>query len=171
MGKKHFCFLQTAETGNRTPNSGVKGSGANHYPRAYAPHQTVLKKLNAECRDLCSLKVSPNNLATFKPETLLQKVKVHAPILHDVLGEISNKENKKKREVVTSDGPKAMKGAALLKSRNPHMSAMQHINGLLLDLGETKYKTINILAKSNYSVAPSTMSKKKYRLHNTTQTV
>ena len=30
-----FLF-QTAETGNRTPNSGVKGSGANHYPRAPA---------------------------------------------------------------------------------------------------------------------------------------
>ena len=29
-----FVFFQTAETGNRTPNSGVKGSGANHYPRA-----------------------------------------------------------------------------------------------------------------------------------------
>ena len=36
MGKKHFCFFQTAETGNRTPNSGVKGSSANHYPRAPA---------------------------------------------------------------------------------------------------------------------------------------
>ena len=36
MGKKHFCFFQTAETGTRTPNSGVKGSGANHYPRAPA---------------------------------------------------------------------------------------------------------------------------------------
>ena len=33
-----MCFFQTAETGNRTPNSGVKGSGANHYPRAPA-HQ------------------------------------------------------------------------------------------------------------------------------------
>ena len=33
MGKKHFCFFQTAETGNRTPNP-VKGSGANNYPRA-----------------------------------------------------------------------------------------------------------------------------------------
>ena len=32
-----FCFFQTAETGNRTPNSGVKGSGANLYPRAPAP--------------------------------------------------------------------------------------------------------------------------------------
>ena len=36
MGKKHFCFFQTAETGSRTPNSGVKGSDANHYPRAPA---------------------------------------------------------------------------------------------------------------------------------------
>ena len=37
MGKKHFfCFFQTAETGNWTPSSGVKGSGANHYPRAPA---------------------------------------------------------------------------------------------------------------------------------------
>ena len=31
-----FCFFQTAETGNRTPNSGVKGSGANHYHKAPA---------------------------------------------------------------------------------------------------------------------------------------
>ena len=37
MGKKHFCFFQTAETGNRTPNSGVKGSGANHYHYPRAP--------------------------------------------------------------------------------------------------------------------------------------
>ena len=36
MGKKHFCFVQTSETENRTPNSSAKGSGANHYPRAPA---------------------------------------------------------------------------------------------------------------------------------------
>ena len=35
-GRNSFCFFQTPETGNRTPNSGVKGSGANHYPRAPA---------------------------------------------------------------------------------------------------------------------------------------
>ena len=35
-GRNILCFFQTAETGNRTPNSGVKGSGANHYPRAPA---------------------------------------------------------------------------------------------------------------------------------------
>ena len=33
MGKKHLCLFQTAE---RAPNSGVKGSGANHYPRTPA---------------------------------------------------------------------------------------------------------------------------------------
>ena len=33
-GRNIFCFFQTAENGNRTPNSGVKSSGANHYPRA-----------------------------------------------------------------------------------------------------------------------------------------
>ena len=42
MGKKHFCFFQTAKTGNRTRNSGVKGSGANHYPRAPAHPLNVL---------------------------------------------------------------------------------------------------------------------------------
>ena len=41
MGKKQFCFFQTAETGNRTPDSGVIGSGANHYPKAPAH---ILKK-------------------------------------------------------------------------------------------------------------------------------
>ena len=35
-GRNIFCFFQTAETGNRTPNPGVKGSGANHYHRAPA---------------------------------------------------------------------------------------------------------------------------------------
>ena len=35
-GRNIFYFFQTAETGSRTPNSGVKGSVANHYPRALA---------------------------------------------------------------------------------------------------------------------------------------
>ena len=44
MGKEHFCFFQTAEIGNRTPDSGVKGSGANHYPRAPAPNSSAYAK-------------------------------------------------------------------------------------------------------------------------------
>ena len=39
-GRNFLCFFQTAKTGNRTPNSGVKGSGANHYPRAPAQINT-----------------------------------------------------------------------------------------------------------------------------------
>ena len=46
MEKKHFCFFETAETGNRTPNSGVKSSGANHYPRA--PALLAVEKAEAE---------------------------------------------------------------------------------------------------------------------------
>ena len=47
MGKKQFCFFQTAGTGNRTPDSGVKGSGANHYPRAPAQkHRQLLVHWN-----------------------------------------------------------------------------------------------------------------------------
>ena len=42
-GRNNFCFFQTAETGNRTPDSGVKGSGANHYPRAPALYQYKTK--------------------------------------------------------------------------------------------------------------------------------
>ena len=37
LAKDYFKNTRkTAETGNRTPDSGVKGSGANHYPRAPA---------------------------------------------------------------------------------------------------------------------------------------
>ena len=44
-GRNNFCFFQTAETGNRTPDSGVKGSGANHYPRAPAQWDHVTEML------------------------------------------------------------------------------------------------------------------------------
>ena len=42
-GEETFCFFQTADTGNRTPNFSVKGSGANHHPRA--PSQMLTCKL------------------------------------------------------------------------------------------------------------------------------
>ena len=41
--KNIFCFSQTAETGNRTQNSDVKGSGANHYPRPLARNPSKRK--------------------------------------------------------------------------------------------------------------------------------
>ena len=46
MGKKHFYFFQTAETGSRTPYSSVKGSGANHYPRAPARQVTSKQQVS-----------------------------------------------------------------------------------------------------------------------------
>ena len=52
MRKKHFCFFETAETGNRTPNTGVKGSGANHYPRAPALQVSKTGKLVGLLEDL-----------------------------------------------------------------------------------------------------------------------
>ena len=50
-GRNIFCFVQTAKTGNRTSNSGVKGSGASHYPRA--PALSSFRRI----RRLCSIRV------------------------------------------------------------------------------------------------------------------
>ena len=63
MGKTHFCFCQTAETGKRTPNSSVKGSGANHYPRAPARpnarcYQVSVLPFKAKIQYLLTLQVS-----------------------------------------------------------------------------------------------------------------
>ena len=52
MGKKHFCFFQTAETRNRTPDSSVKGSGANHYPRAPS-RQSLMNGAETDCQIRC----------------------------------------------------------------------------------------------------------------------
>ena len=50
-GRNIFCFFQTAETGNRTPNSGVKGSCANHYTRAPALIRYSPVKRSMPCHD------------------------------------------------------------------------------------------------------------------------
>ena len=52
MGKKHFCFFQTAGIGKRNPNSTVKGSGASHYPKAFSHNLT--KFMDAQRRMHCS---------------------------------------------------------------------------------------------------------------------
>ena len=44
MGKKHFLFLSNRR--DREPNSGVKGNGANHYPRAPSQHFHMNNKLH-----------------------------------------------------------------------------------------------------------------------------
>ena len=65
MGKKHFCFLQIAETGNRTPNSGGKGSGANHYPRPSAQNPAV------ETPAVLTANTSSSKFAHFSSKQLL----------------------------------------------------------------------------------------------------
>ena len=82
MGKKQFCFFQTAETGNRTPDSGVKGSGANHYPRA--PAQYPLEKQEFG-RVTSKLIISENigrmiNLSTLSQSTFRQLSKNYTSI-------------------------------------------------------------------------------------------
>ena len=65
-GRNIFCFFETAETGNRTPNSGVKGSGANHYPRAPAQqHEQVDKNWTTFLSsNICQQVDTFNNFAT-----------------------------------------------------------------------------------------------------------
>ena len=49
MGKKQFGFFQTAETGNRTPDSGVKCFGykiANQIEYLYLPQNIATLKLS-----------------------------------------------------------------------------------------------------------------------------
>ena len=62
MGKKQFCFFQTAETGNRTPDSGVKGSGANHYPRAPALVHGKFVHFSADNIDINDVNLDGKNI-------------------------------------------------------------------------------------------------------------
>ena len=73
MGKKQFCFFQAAETGNRTPDSGMKGSGANHYPRAPALLQFKRDKILLVFDKYCGL----NNLLTLRSLSLLITIFSH----------------------------------------------------------------------------------------------
>ena len=71
-GRNIFCFFQTAETGNRTPTTGVKGSGANHYPRAPALHLGRRESIPFGTKHMLSkhskLAIScGNNVITSKP--------------------------------------------------------------------------------------------------------
>ena len=50
-GRNIYRFFETAETGNRTPNSGVKGSGANHYPRA--PALISSRPISQQLQNIC----------------------------------------------------------------------------------------------------------------------
>ena len=72
VGKKHFCFFQTAETGNRTPNSGVKGSGANHHPRAPAPDIYMNISTSPDPAQIINLNFQPLELVSRYRDAQLQ---------------------------------------------------------------------------------------------------
>ena len=74
MGKKQFCFFQTAETGNRTPDSGVKGSGANHYPGAPALRYVVVWQHLYNNHQVCVRNLSSSDRYMLKIISLLETV-------------------------------------------------------------------------------------------------
>ena len=131
----------------------------------------ILIRLNAECKKLCSIKhfsilreVSPEKLSAFHPDLLLQEWRDHAPLLYDILKQIASKNWKNQPLMTRTDAAVAMGGAILLKSRNEQMSAIQHINGLLMDFAGTKDKTIDILSKKKLCVRSSTLAQKKKQI-------
>ena len=87
MGKKHFFFFQTAEIGNRASNTGVKGSGANHYPRAPAL-PSMWKKSNV---NPIHKKNYTKDKQNYRPVSLLCNVsKVFERLINDKLFLLSN---------------------------------------------------------------------------------
>ena len=70
----NFVSFQTAETGNRTPDSGVKGSGANHYPRAPA---LLLEPLRSVCNtaDIYAHSMPLNSLKHCKCTALMTNIR------------------------------------------------------------------------------------------------
>ena len=110
MGKKHFRFFQTAETGNRTPNSGVKGSGANHYPRAPAPYSDNKDMLNSKFSSSVSLRAKQDIWNLIKGEVNAEGVENRAvkEIQHkwkDLLSRAKKDLSNRKRPT-TGGGPK-----------------------------------------------------------------
>ena len=69
-GKKHFCFFQTAETGKRTPNSSVKGSGAKHRNRLHSLEANVMMGIKSQP---CS-----NNRGNIMFQAMLSKIMIVA---------------------------------------------------------------------------------------------
>ena len=58
-GEETFLFLSNRRTRNRTPNSSVKGSDANHYPRA--PDSNVSIEFRSPSPTIQSFSVVPNH--------------------------------------------------------------------------------------------------------------
>lgn len=96
----------------------------------------MMTLLSEECKHLCSIKFNsllrkcnPQQLLDFSMEDLVSEWKQEAPLLHQFLTTAASSTG-----APTTDRtpPICMAGSILLRARNIHMSAFQHIVGLLL---------------------------------------
>ena len=85
---QHFVLFQTAVTGKRAPNSSVKGSGANHYPRAPAHQVLCTLKSKYFCQKLLVLYITCSTVmytgeATSSPLLLSDHSQLYAQVTVD----------------------------------------------------------------------------------------
>ena len=90
--------------------------------------------LREECKQLCSVKTNsilrkctPQQLLNFSMESLISEWQREAPLFHQLLVTVASSNLPSIHQIPYI----CMAGAILLRSRNIHMSALQHIVGLL----------------------------------------
>lgn len=100
--------------------------------------EAVMDKLKKECIHLCSIKFlsilrkcTPEKLRQFSWDQLLSEWRSEAPLFYQFL-ETTAMSSSKLNEDVEQIPAVCLAGSILLRSRNIHMSAVQHILGLLL---------------------------------------
>ena len=96
----------------------------------------VMIQLSEECKHLCGTKFnsllrkcSPSQLLEFNMEALMSEWQHDAPLLHRFLVTAASSGSAPTTDQIP---PICMAGSILLRARNIHMSAFQHIVGLLL---------------------------------------
>ena len=96
----------------------------------------LMAQLGQECRHLCSLKFNsllrkctPKQLCDFNMDDLALEWQQQATLLHQFLLTASSSASAPN---TTNIPPVCMAGSILLRARNIHMSAVQHLVGLLL---------------------------------------
>ena len=86
-------------------------------------------------------KVKRNDLLSFSFEALVDEWKGHAPLLLQFLSTVANIPVSSKAAPLTGI---CTAGAALLRQRNVHMSALHHVVGLILFHGNASKQVLYI---------------------------
>lgn len=96
----------------------------------------VMDQLGQECTHLCSMKLksllrkcAPKQLLDFSLEGLMLEWQREAPLLHRILVTAASSTSAQSTDQIP---PICMAGSILLRARNIHMSALQHVVGILL---------------------------------------